>query len=124
MNYLVTGGAGFIGSHIAEYLIDRGHSVTVVDNLFSGKKENIRHLLDTPHFKFVQGSITDPDLLNAVCHGTDGIFHQAVWFYCFRAFGESCPLSKVDKGMKVGTVVPVHDELKPGTLHGFSGLRR
>ena len=67
---------------------------------------------------------TDPGLLNAVCHGTDGIFHQAVWFYCFRAFGESCPLSKVDKGMKVGTVVPMHDELKPGTLHGFSGLRR
>lgn len=77
MNYLVTGGAGFIGSHIAEYLIDRGHSVTVVDNLFSGKKENIRHLLDTPHFKFVQGSITDPDLLKDTFKNADGIFHQA-----------------------------------------------
>jgi UDP-glucose 4-epimerase len=77
MNYLVTGGAGFIGSHIAEYLIDHGHDVTVVEYLFSGKKENIRHLFDNPHFHFVQGSITDSGLLKDTFKNADGIFHQA-----------------------------------------------
>ncbi|MCQ8893256.1 MAG: SDR family oxidoreductase [Methanolinea sp.] len=77
MNYVVTGGAGFIGSHIIEYLVDHGHDVTVVDNLFSGKKENIRHLLDHPRFHFVQGSITDSGLLDDTFRNADGIFHQA-----------------------------------------------
>ena len=77
MNYLVTGGAGFIGSHIVEYLVDHGHDVTVVDNLFSGKKEHIRHLFYNPHFHFVQGSITSPDVLKDACRGADGVFHQA-----------------------------------------------
>jgi len=52
--------------------------VTVVDNLFSGKMENIRYLFDTPHFYLVQGSITDPDLLKDTFKNADGIFHQAV----------------------------------------------
>jgi len=77
MKYVVTGGAGFIGSHLAECLVDWGHDVTVIDNLFSGRKENIRHLFDNPHFHFVQGSITNPDLLEDVFRGADGIFHQA-----------------------------------------------
>jgi len=77
MKYVVTGGAGFIGSHITEYLVDHGHEVTVIDNLFSGKKENIRDVLDAAHLNFVQGSITDPFLLKDVFRGADGIFHQA-----------------------------------------------
>jgi UDP-glucose 4-epimerase len=76
MNYVVTGGAGFIGSHIAKYLVDRGHDVTVVDNFFSGKKENFRHLCDNPHFHFVQGTITDPEILKDTFRNADGIFHQ------------------------------------------------
>jgi UDP-glucose 4-epimerase len=77
MNYVVTGGAGFIGSHIAEHLIHHGHDATVLDNLFSGKKDNIRHLLDHPNFRFVEGSITSIDLLNDAFQNADGIFHQA-----------------------------------------------
>jgi UDP-glucose 4-epimerase len=76
MNYVVTGGAGFIGSHITEYLVDHGHDVTVVDNFFSGKKENLRHLMDDSHFHFVQGTITNPDLLKDTFRNADGIFHQ------------------------------------------------
>ncbi|WP_336624105.1 NAD-dependent epimerase/dehydratase family protein, partial [Klebsiella pneumoniae] len=51
--------------------------MTVVDNLFSGRKGNIQYMLDNPHFHFVQGSFTDPSLLNDVFRGADGVFHQA-----------------------------------------------
>lgn len=54
MNILVTGGAGFIGSHLCDRLLAENHSVTVVDNLVLGKKENIAHLLDHPNFKFYE----------------------------------------------------------------------
>lgn len=77
MKYVVTGGAGFIGSHLVEYLLDRGHDVTVVDNLFTGNKENLRDLTDDPNFHFIQGSITLPDVLEDACRNVDGIFHLA-----------------------------------------------
>jgi len=77
MNFLVTGGAGFIGSHLAEYLVDRDHEVTVIDNLATGNMGNIQHLRDNPLFHFVQGSITDPGLLKETFKNADGIFHQA-----------------------------------------------
>jgi len=77
MNYVVTGSAGFIGSHIAEYLIDHGHDVTVVDNMATGNMGNIQQLRDTPHFHFVQGSITDSGLLKDTFKNAQGIFHQA-----------------------------------------------
>jgi len=65
MNSLVTGGAGFIGSHLDGNLINGSHSVMVANNFFWGKKENLRHLFDHPRFHFVQGSITDPGLLKS-----------------------------------------------------------
>ncbi len=57
---LVTGGAGFLGSHLCDKLIAAGHDVLCVDNLFTGSKENIRHLLDNPHFKFMRHDIIEP----------------------------------------------------------------
>jgi len=77
MKYIITGGAGFIGSHIADALASRGDEVIILDNLFSGRMENIRHLLDSRKVTFVQGSITDPDLLEKTFLGADGIFHEA-----------------------------------------------
>ena len=60
MRILVTGGAGFLGSHLCERLLERGHDVVCLDNLFTGSKNNIRHLLDNPFFEFVRHDIVDP----------------------------------------------------------------
>ena len=71
-NYLVTGGAGFIGSHISEELIRRGHAVRVVDNLATGYKKNLRDGVE-----FVQGDVADPAVAQAVVAGMDYVIHQA-----------------------------------------------
>ena len=76
MKYIVTGGAGFIGSHIVEELAKQNHEVVIVDNLFSGKRENIAPFLVKDKVRFVQGSITDLPLLQKIFAGADGIFHE------------------------------------------------
>lgn len=57
---LVTGGAGFLGSHLCERLLAAGEDVICVDNLFTGSKDNIRHLLDNPYFEFIRHDVTEP----------------------------------------------------------------
>lgn len=57
---LVTGGAGFLGSHLCERLLMEGHDVICADNLFTGSKDNIRHLLSDPYFEFIRHDVTEP----------------------------------------------------------------
>ena len=57
---LVTGGAGFIGSHLCEYLLGQGHEVICLDNYFTGRKANIVHLLSNPYFELVRHDVTTP----------------------------------------------------------------
>lgn len=76
MKYVVTGGAGFIGSHIVENLAQQNHEVVIFDDLFSGKLENINPFLKKDSVTFVQGSITDLPLLQKTFAGADGIFHE------------------------------------------------
>src|SRR5574344_1603559 len=57
---VVTGGAGFIGSHLCEKLLEEGNDVICVDNLFTGRKDNIRHLMDNPYFEFMRHDVTMP----------------------------------------------------------------
>ena len=75
MKYVITGGAGFIGSHITEKLVERGDKVTVIDNLKTGKEKNLESVKEK--IKFVKGSILDVKLLEEITHNVDGIFHQA-----------------------------------------------
>ena len=75
MKILVTGGAGFIGSHIAEYLVQRGDDVTVLDNLITGSKENLTKINDK--INFVNGDIRDYKLLEKLVSDTTGVFHEA-----------------------------------------------
>ena len=57
---MVTGGAGFLGSHLIDRLLEQGYDVLCVDNLFTGSKDNIAHLLDHPHFEFMRHDVTFP----------------------------------------------------------------
>jgi UDP-glucose 4-epimerase len=76
MKYIVTGGAGFIGSHIVEELALQQHEVVIFDNFFSGKMENIEAFLKKKNVTFVKGSVTNLPLLTKTFEGADGIFHE------------------------------------------------
>jgi nucleoside-diphosphate-sugar epimerase len=73
-HYLVTGGAGFIGSHLAEALVARGEQVRVVDSLITGKRQNLAHL---PQVEFLEGDLADLDVARAAVQGVDYVLHQA-----------------------------------------------
>lgn len=72
---LVTGGAGFIGSHIVEALLEKGEKVIVVDNFITGKKKNILSVLDS--IELIEGDIRDKSLMDDLCSRSDIVFHQA-----------------------------------------------
>ena len=74
---LITGGAGFIGSHLAEALIGAGARVAVLDDLSTGRRENVSALLGHPSFRLVEGSILDEALVEAEVEGCDEVFHLA-----------------------------------------------
>jgi len=77
MKYLVTGGAGFIGSHLTEALLAGGHDVTVIDNLSTGQIGNLDGVLDHPKFRFVLGSVESSADLGALVAWADVVFHLA-----------------------------------------------
>jgi len=74
---LVTGGAGFIGSHLTERLLEDGHQVVVLDDMSTGCPENLAALVGHEHLEVRSGSITDPVMLNEVVRGIDRIYHLA-----------------------------------------------
>ena len=105
--YLVTGGAGFIGSHLVEALVARGDRVRVLDNLASGRRENLATVAD--RIEFVAGSVADPDVTVAAVRGVDVIFHQAAL--------ASVPLS-------VERPLETHHACATGTLHLLHAARQ
>ena len=77
MHALITGGAGFIGSHLTEYLLTAGHEVVVLDNLATGSMENLSPIYDHSHFRYVPGSVLDEALVDTLASQVDTIFHLA-----------------------------------------------
>jgi UDP-glucose 4-epimerase len=77
MRYLITGGSGFIGSHLCDGLTAAGHDVLVLDDLSTGRIENIEHLVDTGRVQFVEGSVTDADLVDDCMREADICLHLA-----------------------------------------------
>jgi UDP-glucose 4-epimerase len=105
-SYLVTGGAGFIGSHIVERLVRDGHRVRVLDDLSSGHESNLASFRND--VEFIEGDIRDPKVVNAAVKGTDVVFHEA-------ALG-SVPRSVADP-------VTTHQVNITGTLNVFLAAR-
>jgi UDP-glucose 4-epimerase len=77
MHFLITGGAGFIGSHLAEHLLARGDRVTVLDDLSTGRMENLAAVRDHQGFQFVRDSVENSATVNLLVAGCDAVFHLA-----------------------------------------------
>jgi len=88
MRILITGGAGFIGSHLCEKYTKEEHTVLCLDNFLSGNLINVRHLLDYRNFKLIRGDIRDFDLLERISRDVDVIFHLAAQIHVDRSYVE------------------------------------
>jgi UDP-glucose 4-epimerase len=77
VRYLITGGAGFIGSHLTEHLLGLGHEVVALDNLSTGTLDNLAGVSGHAGFRFVRGSVTDPAAVESSMAGIDAVFHLA-----------------------------------------------
>ena len=77
--FLVTGGAGFIGSNLCEAILGLGYNVRCLDNLSTGKRENVDLFIDHPNYTFIEGDIRDLDTCMNACEGVDYVLNQAAW---------------------------------------------
>ena len=85
MKILITGGAGFIGSHLCDKYTKEGHAVLCLDNFMSGNLMNVRHLLDYRNFKLIKGDVRDFDLLEKIMRDVDVVFHLAAQIHVDRS---------------------------------------
>jgi UDP-glucose 4-epimerase len=111
MRILVTGGAGFIGSHLCERLIKSGHVVTALDDLSTGNKANLEGIEDDSNFSFVIGSILDEKLLRSLASNSEYVFHLAAAVGVFNIVNK--PLESLQTNIR-GTenVLHIADTLK------------
>lgn len=77
--FLVTGGAGFIGSNLCEAILNLGYKVRCLDDLSTGKQENVDLFIDNPSYEFIKGDVKDLDTCMKACDGADYVLHQAAW---------------------------------------------
>ena len=107
MRYLVTGGAGFIGSHIAEELARRGHSVAVLDDLSSGKEANLAHLAGKVELR--KGSICDAEMVASACRGADYVIHLAARTSVPRSVLEPIETNRVNVDGTLNVLIAARD---------------
>ncbi|HPF30596.1 MAG TPA: NAD-dependent epimerase/dehydratase family protein, partial [Lachnospiraceae bacterium] len=77
--FLVTGGAGFIGSNLCEAILNLGYQVRCLDDLSTGKQENVDFLMDRVGYTFIKGDIKDLDTCMRACKGVDYVMNEAAW---------------------------------------------
>ncbi|MBI2075746.1 MAG: GDP-mannose 4,6-dehydratase [Candidatus Aenigmarchaeota archaeon] len=88
MNILITGGAGFIGSHLSRYLIGKGHKITILDDFSNSSPANIRDMLLNRQIRLVKGDVRDAKLINEITDGIDIIFHLAAQIHIDKSILE------------------------------------
>lgn len=96
MRILITGGAGFIGSHLCEKYVKAGDTILCLDNFLNGNLSNIRHLLNYRNFKLVNGDIRDFDLLEKIMRGVDAVLHLAAQIHVDRSIIEPKPTYEIN----------------------------
>jgi nucleoside-diphosphate-sugar epimerase len=107
-NYLVTGGAGFIGSHIVDALLKRGETVRVIDNLCTGRIENIEHVLK--EIEFIKGDIRDREVAKKAVSGIDYVIHQAAIPSVPRSFQTPMDSVSVNSGGTLELLIAAKEE--------------
>ena len=96
MNILVTGGAGFIGSHVVEHHLNRGDEVVAVDDLSTGSRANLEEFQNNPRFRFFHADIMDWDALGGAVHVADRVYHLAAVVGMFRVLREPVRVTEVN----------------------------
>ncbi len=107
MRYLVTGGAGFIGSNTVDELVRRGHSVVVLDDLSAGKEENLSQVAGK--IGLIRGSITDLETVRAACRGTDYVLHLAARTSVPRSVKDPLETNRVNVDGTLNVLVAARD---------------
>src|SRR5437764_913183 len=114
MHVLITGGAGFIGSHLTEQFLAAGHQVTAIDNLATGSLDNVRHLLEDPSYELVTDSVLNEGLMEYLIRRCDVVYHLAAavgvrWFIEQALRGE--PLTVYGDGQQTRCFTDVRDSV-------------
>ena len=105
-SYLVTGGAGFIGSHLTEELVRRGHRVRVADSLVTGKRSNLDHI---PGIEFLEGDLAELDVARAAVDGCEYVLHQAAIPSVPRSVKDPITSNRANVDATLNTLVAARD---------------
>lgn len=98
MRCLITGGAGFIGSHLTEHLLSLGHEVVILDDISTGSADNLAAWADEPRLRFVQGSVCDAETVESCMAGVDRIYHLAAAVGVFTIMGKTLESLRTNLG--------------------------
>src|SRR3989344_5374224 len=108
--YLVTGGAGFIGSNIVKKLLEKGESVRVVDNFSTGSKKNIEEFLTNPNFQLLEGDLTDISVAKDAVLGMDYVIHQAALPSVPRSIADPLKSNESNVTVTLNMLIAARDE--------------
>ncbi|MGW8670404.1 NAD-dependent epimerase/dehydratase family protein [Streptomyces niveus] len=98
MRCLITGGAGFIGSHLTEHLLGLGHEVVILDDISTGSADNLAAWADEPRLRFVQGSVCDAEAVESCMAGVDRVYHLAAAVGVFTIMGKTLESLRTNLG--------------------------
>ena len=110
MKILITGGAGFIGSNLCEHFVNKGYDVTCLDNLSTGFKHNIEHLLGKDNFHFIEGDICDLQTCRDAIRGCEGVLHEAALGSVPRSINDPITTNKNNIDGFLNMLVAARDE--------------